>query len=220
MYPNQKNLQNQHLERDSHCAQRSKITSADGDSSSTQLNPESVMSGGTLEGRYSINGDCSTSKECKILNKRGRLLASDSEDDIQVLESIGKDTSGKVKMESGAANEVNEMVDVIDIDSDTSTCQIKSEKEQEYFHCTVCHKVLGPSEISRHPLLEVTSCKVCYRFIKERMLYKVISLSCRISLNSFSLYLLSLDAVSYVCPLTYVMFCNQIFNANNSGFFC
>lgn len=185
MESNQKDIRDQSSERDLHYAQHGKKISSEVDGVSTQLLSESVLSDDTREGRYTVNGSCSTSRECKRVhssvdqetdNKRCRTLMSD-DDDVQVLEKIVKDTSKQPKMESQPTNGVKELVDVIDVDSVPSPCPSHSKDYSENFHCTVCCKALSPPDVRRHPLLEVISCRACYCFMKERLHHKVRSSS-------------------------------------------
>ncbi|CAA7390656.1 unnamed protein product [Spirodela intermedia] len=178
----QKDIRDQSSERDLHCAQHGKKISSEVDDASTHLLSESVLSDDTREGRHTVNGSCSTSRECKRVhagldpetdNKRCRtLINDDDDDDVQVLEKIVKDTTKLPKMDSQPTHDVKESVDVIDVDSVPSPCPSHSKDYSENFHCTVCCKVLSPSEVCRHPLLEVISCKTCHRFMKERLHHK------------------------------------------------
>ncbi|XP_078427682.1 P-loop containing nucleoside triphosphate hydrolases superfamily protein [Wolffia australiana] len=153
----QKEIHDQSLLSDQYCAERGKKILHDAD-----------------------NVGCSTSKECQILpavddiernDQKVQTFVSDGDDDLLVLHSVVKDTSGLVKREREPVDKVQEFVDVIDVDSAPS-CSSQRINGHENFHCTVCRKVLSPSELCRHPLLEVISCKSCHRFIKGMLCYK------------------------------------------------
>ncbi|CAA6655410.1 unnamed protein product [Spirodela intermedia] len=152
----QKDIRDQSSERDLHCAQHGKKILSEVDDASTHLLSESVLSDDTREGRHTVNGSCSTSRECK-----------------RVHTGLDPETDNKAaKMDSKPTHGVKESVDVIDVDSVPSPCPSHSKDYSENFHCTVCCKVLSPSEVCRHPLLEVISCKTCHRFMKERLHHK------------------------------------------------
>uniref|UniRef100_A0A1D1Z2M2 ATP-dependent helicase ATRX n=2 Tax=Anthurium amnicola TaxID=1678845 RepID=A0A1D1Z2M2_9ARAE len=152
-------------------------------SASTQSNSEGLSSNEAYKEKCIVDGSRSTlpasalSGEClqphsggdlEMDNKR-RTVIIDSDDEVQVIEKMVTDTCMEPEIESQSAQQVEELVDIIDVDVIPSPSSSCCKDNIEKFCCTACSKVLRASDVCRHPLLDVITCETCNSILKRRL---------------------------------------------------